>query len=315
LTSFHPTTRIERFQETRQAKRMIHFKRHANRWGTPSPRISPSTAFTLIELLVVIAIIAILAAMLLPALAGAELNAQQAQCLSNLKQMSVSQTLYLDDFAYYQEPDAGTGPAATSSEWTVYFAPYGMTKGVILCPSASISNAYAIGGPGAGEGYGTADKAWNISPIYYVASVGWLYGNATTAILGSYGYNFQLETHSPGVYPEELGIFPKSGPQYSSRTPVFADAVDPNPWPYSGQLPSTDLYSGTRGQTGMTDFAIARHGDRPASAAPRNFDITHRLPGMIDLALFDGHVEKSPLENLWTYYWTADWQVFNTPPH
>jgi hypothetical protein len=36
---------------------------------------------------------------------------------------------------------------------------------------------------------------------------------------------------------------------------------------------------------------------------------------MIDLALFDGHVEKSPLENLWTYYWTADWQVFNTPPH
>ena len=54
-------------------------------------------AFTLIELLVVIAVIAILAALLLPALAGAKADSLRIQCTSNQRQMVVAWSTYTLD--------------------------------------------------------------------------------------------------------------------------------------------------------------------------------------------------------------------------
>jgi len=108
-------------------------------------------AFTLIELLVVIAIIAILAAILFPVFAQAREKARTASCLSNIKQMNLSATMYVQDYDETLVPfwTTNTGLAAPAGQfwWPKLVDPYTKSWAIYHCPSAPDTLAIWGGGP------------------------------------------------------------------------------------------------------------------------------------------------------------------------
>lgn len=97
---------------------------------------------------------------------------------------------------------------------------------------------------------------------------------------------------------------------------MFADCTTHDVQPRIFDGLATNLYTGlgfyglgALGVGHMSTMTIARHGSRPASAAPRVVIPGRGIPGMIDISFFDCHVEKSRLDNLWNYSWYAGWQM------
>ncbi len=105
--------------------------------------------FTLIELLVVIAIIAILAAILFPVFARAREKARQTSCLSNLKQIGLGTTMYIQDYDGKWCPTEQVNGVAVRADhygWTPALAalapqaqlmPYVKNMQIFACPSNS----------------------------------------------------------------------------------------------------------------------------------------------------------------------------------
>jgi len=97
--------------------------------------------FTLIELLVVIAIIAILAAILFPVFAQAREKARSIDCVSNLKQLSLANLQYSEDYDEFNVP---VFEANSGIPWWQALDPYVKSMSVYLCPDDTYSRGPGI---------------------------------------------------------------------------------------------------------------------------------------------------------------------------
>jgi prepilin-type N-terminal cleavage/methylation domain-containing protein len=263
------------------------------------------SGFNLLELLLVMAIIAILAAMLLPVLSKTKLRALQLQCLANLSQLVLAEKMYLDDNwdSCIQYDFSGD-----SHLWMGRLIDYqGQLNTVRLCPAATDTNHT--------RAFGTADQAWRIRSQA-----------PTTLWQGGYGLNGWLYTNltnqNGGLPAVDLDkVFQKdTAVMLPAQTPVFADSIWVDAWPRTNNVPPDNLYFGTQRsgpghfQGSLGRMVIDRHGGIPAHNAPAMVDTDERLPGAINVACTDGHVELSSLENLWNFYWNRTWVPPNPRP-
>lgn len=211
--------------------------------------------FTLIELLVVIAIIAILAALILPALAGAKAYAKRAGCINNERQLTAAAFVYASDKRDQMPGDCRQSPGSKANALWI--------QGAFYVPSDNTNKAYLF------------DPDYALfadiikSPATYVCPADRLtvkIGGVSYAKIRSYELNAYVGWNGPWdyrlasgykIYRHQIDFASSPGP---SKIFLFID-VQPDSicWPYFGVEMTQDYFfnfpASSHSRGGVLSFA------------------------------------------------------------
>ena len=211
--------------------------------------------FTLIELLVVIAIIAVLAAILFPVFMQAKENGRKAACQSNLRQLGLGLTEYLENWHGRFMP---AYLVTAEGNWMSRMKEYLRSPGVAKCPSDSVDER----SPPHAAGNDVRGPSYRIN--------GWMWGGDQT----------------PGMRPHDVwGGNVQNNPvslsevRYVTSMLAFADGQAVNGW------------GSTTSFGGVTDLNVPYYVKTDSNAAARS--PMNRHSDGFNVCFLDGHVKWS----------------------
>ena len=198
--------------------------------GPENGKSASRRRFTLVELLIVIAIIAILTGLILPALKSSRDRARLAQCVSNIRELTLMHLLYVDSSGGYFCPawDASFDSWESSAN---HRGPGILSR---LVPDSSASNGRVFECPSAKSSL-SINLAW-------------------TARNAGYGMNYQLSFADPSAQPPNFRPCRITQVKSPSKLIVLSDAACFLAGSDGRPSPTAFLYNPTSGKGGYSDF-------------------------------------------------------------